>query len=141
MTASAFRQGNEAENWQSEPWKHMFSPVNRRFIRALVYVLVAGQLLLSAPIASAFSSNTATAASEMPCADSMPQPDDSKPCPCCPEGTVGVAACLSACTGSIASIPSLEIRVSRAPLVEASPLATVPIAEFADPPLKPPPIV
>lgn len=119
----------------------MFSLVNRRFIRALLYVLVAGQILLSAPIASAFSSNTSAAASEMPCADSMPQPDDSKPCPCCPEGTVGVAACLAACTGSIANIPSLEIRVSRAPLVQASPFAANPVAEFADPPLKPPPIV
>ena len=120
----------------------MFGLVNRRFIRTLVYVLVAGQVLLSAPIASAMGQGTGTgvASSEMPCADSMPQTDDSKPCPCCPDGTSSVAACLSACTASVAVLPTLVVHAVKTAALP-SPVATFPqIADLADPPLKPPPI-
>jgi hypothetical protein len=119
----------------------MFSLVNRRFIRTLIYVLVAGQVLLSAPIASAMGGNApSAAAAEMPCADSMPQTDDSTPCPCCPDGTSSMAACLSACTGSAATLPALAVNVVR-PVALPSPAVAFPqIADLADPPLKPPPI-
>ena len=92
MTLSTFWLGNDGKNWRSDPKKPMFSLVYRRFIRSLIYVLVAGQVLLSAPIASAMAGDTAAATSEMPCADSMPQTEDSEPCPCCLDGTVGAAA-------------------------------------------------
>ena len=118
----------------------MFSHVNRRFIRTLIYVLVAGQVLLSAPIASAMGNGANAATAEMPCADSMPQTDDSKPCPCCPDGTSSVAACLSACTASVAALPALAVNAVRT-VALPSPVAAFPqIADLADPPLKPPPI-
>jgi hypothetical protein len=119
----------------------MFLLVNRSFIRTLIYVLVAGQVLLSTPLASAMGGNTGAGAAEMPCADSMPQGDDSKPCPCCPDDTSSGAACLSACAGSVAapSAPAVQI-ISTA----AQPTPGLSLRQFADlsePPLKPPPIV
>jgi hypothetical protein len=118
----------------------MFSLVNRSFIRTLLYVLVAGQVLLSAPIASALGKGANAAAAEMPCADSMPPTDDSNPCPCCPDGTSSIAACLSACTASIAALPVLAVSVVRT-VALPSPVAAFPqITDLADPPLKPPPI-
>jgi hypothetical protein len=119
----------------------MFGLVNRRFIRTIVYVLVAGQALLSAPVVSAMASGATAVASEMPCADSMLQTDDSKPCPCCPEGTDGVAACLSACNASVAGFSALTVQIHRAPLLQAPMPAAVAVADLAEPPLKPPPIV
>lgn len=117
----------------------MFGHVNRRFFRTLIYVLVTGQLLLSAPMASAMGKG-ADAAAQIPCADSMPQSDDSKPCPCCPQGTSSIAACLSACAASVAALPGLAVSVVRA-VALPSPVAAFPqIADLADPPLKPPPI-
>lgn len=119
----------------------MFSLVNRRFIRSLIYVLVAGQVLLSAPIASAMAGDTAAATSEMPCADSMPQTEDSEPCPCCPDGTVGAAACLSACSASVAALSVLTVQILRAPALQTPMPICLPVADLSEPPLKPPPIV
>jgi hypothetical protein len=118
----------------------MFSLVNRRLVRTLLYVLVAGQVLLSAPIASAMSMGANAASAEMPCADSMPQADDSKPCPCCPDGTSSVAACLSACTAAAAALPALAVDAVRAATLPSPVAASPQIADLADPPLKPPPI-
>ena len=118
----------------------MFSLVNWRFIRTLIYVLVTGQALLSAPIVSAMGNAPSAGAAEMPCADSMPQMDDSKPCPCCPDGTSSMAACLSACAASVAPPPTPAAQAVRA-VALPSPVAVFPqIADLADPPLKPPPI-
>jgi hypothetical protein len=119
----------------------MFSPVNRRKLaRPLIYVLVAAQLLLSAPIVSAMAGEMASPAKDMACADMTPRTEDSKPCPCCPDGVMSMAACLSACAAAVAALPSVRIYLSA---VTAAP-AIVPrfasIAELADPPLKPPPI-
>lgn len=119
----------------------MFGHVNRRFIRTLIYVLVAGQVMLSAPLASAMGDDTSAVAAEMPCADSTPQTDDSKPCPCCPDGTVGAAACLSACTAFVAGLPVLTVQILHAPALQAAMPVALPVADFAEPPLKPPPIV
>jgi hypothetical protein len=119
----------------------MFSLVNRRFVRTVLYVLAAGQVLLSAPIASAIGNGATAATVEMPCADSMPRTDDSKPCPCCPDGVTSIAACLSACTASVAALPVLAVHAVNAVSLP-SPAAVFPqIADLADPPLKPPPIV
>jgi hypothetical protein len=119
----------------------MFVEVTRRLIRSLVYLLVLGQVLLSAPVTSALAGSGSSAATEMPCADSMPQTDDSKPCPCCPDGTAGVAACLSACTGSVAALSILTVQLIRVAAQAPVSPATIPAARSADPPLKPPPIV
>ena len=119
----------------------MFSLVNRRLIRTLIYVLVAGQALLSAPIASAMATGASAGAAEMPCAYSMTQADDSKPCPCCPDGTSSIAACLSACAVSVAALPAAAIHVVRSVALRAPAPAFPQIADLADPPLKPPPIV
>jgi hypothetical protein len=119
----------------------MFAYVNRRLIRSLVYLLVLGQVLLSAPAVAALGSLGSSAASEMPCADSMPQTDYSKPCPCCPDGTASVAACLSGCTGSVAALSNFTVRLIRVAAPAPASVATLPTAQIADPPLKPPPIV
>jgi hypothetical protein len=118
----------------------MFGLVNRRFIRTLIYGLVAGQVLLSAPVASAMGSGASAATAEMPCADSMPQADESNSCPCCPEGTSGVAACLSACTASVAALPTIAVQPQPTPAVPALAPAFLPAADLSEPPLKPPPI-
>ena len=107
----------------------------------LVVLLVVGQVLLSAPVTAAIASTGSSAASEMPCADSMPQTDHSKPCPCCPDGTTGAAACLSACTGSVAALSTLTVQLIRVAAQAPISVATIPAARIADPPLKPPPIV
>jgi hypothetical protein len=119
----------------------MFGIVNRRRIRSLIYVLVAGQLLLSAPIVTAMAPSTSGSAAEMPCADSMQNADDSKPCPCCPDGTASMAACLSACTATAATPPTFSIQVSQVITMPTIAGDFVYLAELADPPLKPPPIV
>ena len=119
----------------------MFSPVNRRIVRPLVYILAAAQLLLSAPIVTATTLPATNSATEMPCAASMPMVNDSKSCPCCPDGTKGMAACLSACTAAVAALPTLSIHVSRNATMPVITSAIVYRAEQADPPLKPPPIV
>ena len=119
----------------------MFSLVNRRLIHTLIYVLVAGQVLLSAPIASAMGNGASAGSTEMPCADSMLQTDDSKPCPCCPDGTASIAACLSACAASVAALPSPSVHIVRMIALPVSAAAFPQIADLADPPLKPPPIV
>ena len=64
---------NESTNWQSDDRKHMFGTVNRRLLRPLIFVLVAAQALLSAPLATAMSVGAASTSQEMPCADTMPQ--------------------------------------------------------------------
>jgi hypothetical protein len=141
VTIWATRPRNARENWRSEAKKHMFAHVNRRLLRSLVYLLVLGQVLLSAPVTAALATTGSAAATEMPCADSMPQTDPSKPCPCCPDGTTGVAACLSACMGSVAELSTLTVQPIRAAAQAPVSVATMPAARVADPPLKPPPIV
>jgi len=118
----------------------MFHDVNRRLFRSLIYVLVAGQLLLSAPMVSAMSAGQSAASSERPCADSMHHARDSHPCPCCPDQGKGDAACLSACTASVAATSSLQLpAVSTTHLPPPDDVA-VHTARASDPPLDPPPI-
>jgi hypothetical protein len=108
----------------------------KRSIRPLACVLIAAQLLLSAPVVSALTA--ASASDAMPCAGLMS--GDPEPCPCCPDGTESMAQCLSACTAAfvIAVKPSAIVPVSE-PSSASAPLF-VPLAVFAEPPIKPPPI-
>ena len=117
----------------------MFRIVNRRVLRTLIYVVVTAQILLSAPIATALARSGATSHAAAHCAGMMPSPDDSKPCPCCPDGA-DMAACLSACTATAGAVTVFAI--STAPLVFAVSRAPAFGREgaLADPPLKPPPI-
>ena len=127
----------------------MFRNVNRRLLRTLVYVLVTAQVLSFAPVAAAGVPEESSASTQMPCAatmadtmaDTTADKGDSKSCPCCPDGTKGVAACLSTCTASVGAIAALVIPVantSSGPIRVAFSTAR---ADLPDPPLKPPPIV
>jgi hypothetical protein len=136
---SRARQGTGFVSWQSDEGQHMVRHVKRSLFRTLIYVLVGGQVLLSAPVIASASLTTASA-SEMPCADMMPQQGDSTPCPCCPDGVTSVAACLSACTASVAVISTLMLpQVVTAAAPEPA-FLSAPLPLSADPPLDPPPI-
>ena len=120
--------------------------MKRRF-RPLIYILAAAQLLLAAPITSAASPATSHH-SAMPCADSMPAHDNghgnkdgSGDCPCCPDGAMDMAACLSACTLAHASIATILFTSTPSHSIAASAPAFVPVVDVNDPPLKPPPII
>ena len=116
----------------------MLGPVKRRFLRILVPVLVAAQLLSLAPMSWASS---AAAAGGMHCAGMMmPSADDSEPCPCCPDGMTK-AACLAACAAHAAVIPSFFVPMSSTTFEPVRIATFLPRTETADPPLKPPPIV
>ena len=119
----------------------MVGLVNKRLIRPLVCLLVAGQLLLSAPMVPAMAPASGSDPAEMPCADSMPRAADTDSCPCCPDGVSDLAACLSACAASVGSISSLVVPVVSMTAVPTVAAAIVHVATAADPPLKPPPIV
>jgi len=113
--------------------------VTRSFIRRVIYCLVAGQALLSAPMVNAMTGGAPAAGHEMPCADSMSAADADR-CPCCPDGDRGVAACLTSCTAMVAPMATLVIPAVVKTTVFPSSEAQVPRARASDPPLKPPPI-
>src|SRR5690242_17890261 len=95
----------------------MVARVNRRSIRKLALVLVAAQLLCAPPIASALAALASATAGGAHCAELMPAGESSGKgsdhCPCCPDGGMNVAACLSACTASVGWISNLEFGVTR----------------------------
>lgn len=113
----------------------MFGLVKR--YRLLVHVLVAAQLLLSAPVVTALTASTP--GSTPPCADMM-MTGDSHPCPCCPDDVSSIAQCLSACTQAASQVGSTTPSITRhsPPLASAPAFNPLPVA--ADPPIKPPPI-
>ncbi|HEX6638315.1 MAG TPA: hypothetical protein VF033_11725 [Steroidobacteraceae bacterium] len=110
--------------------------MDRRFLRKLMYALIAVQIIAAPPVAGAF----AKLMPDAHCASSMPAGVDQDSCPCCPEGVTNMVSCLSACTASAGAIPSLEIpapctiilRVAVSPFLHR----TAP----SEPPLDPPPI-
>jgi hypothetical protein len=108
----------------------------KTFIRPLLYVLIAAQLLLSAPVVSALTA--ASASNAMPCADMVM--GDTEPCPCCPEGTESMAQCLSACAAAIGCVTAHSGFVSEPEPSSSSAPLFAPLAVFAEPPIKPPPI-
>jgi hypothetical protein len=108
----------------------------KRFIRPLLYVLIAAQLLLSAPVVSALTA--APGSSAMPCAGMMI--GETEPCPCCPEGSESMAQCLSACTAAFGIVAAHSGVAPAAASSSASAPLFAPLAVFAEPPIKPPPI-
>jgi hypothetical protein len=115
----------------------MFAVVKRR-LRPVIFLLVAAQLLLSAPVVNAMAAFASSHGVAAPCAGDMPSHRDD--CPCCPDGAASIATCLAACTPLVGALPVIEI-------APASPSESTPIAAIAanvggidDPPLKPPPI-
>jgi hypothetical protein len=117
----------------------MLNLVIRRHFRRIVFLLVAAQVLLSAPVGSALAS-MAAAADSSHCAGMMPPGDHAESCPCCPDGETGTAACLSACMASAGAIAAFVLPRTHAAIVPAAPLPLVHRADLADPPLNPPPI-
>jgi hypothetical protein len=118
----------------------MVHRVKRRLTRALIFALVTGQVLLSAPVVAATAA-VGGYASEMPCADSMPQAEDSKPCPCCPDSPFGAATCLAACSASVGAISTYVWSHVATAAMPALAEPTVRLVLLADPPIKPPPII
>ena len=107
----------------------------------LIHVLVAAQLLLSAPVVSAVTSDSAaTSSAGMLCADSMPAMADGDSCPCCPDGVENPAGCLTACMAMVGAIPMAPSPPAAAEAARAITPLAVPLAHAAEPPLKPPPI-
>jgi hypothetical protein len=103
----------------------------KRWHRILVQVLVVAQLLSAAPFASALSAPSHGDA--VPCADTHD-------CPCCPDGTGSVAACLSACVAAVGITPSFSLSLARAETPRATLPVVVALTRLSDPPTKPPPI-
>jgi hypothetical protein len=101
-------------------------------------VLVAAQVFLSAPVASAFAA-MASADGGHHCAE-MESAAHMGDCPCCPEGDSGTAACLSACTASLGAIAVFSFVSPPAVHARADLPLSSPRARLAEPPLKPPPI-
>jgi hypothetical protein len=108
----------------------------KRLLRPLLYVLIAAQLLLSAPVVSALTAASATNA--VSCADM--RMGDTEPCPCCPEGAESMAQCLSGCTAAFGFVVAHSGFVSEPESSSASAPLFAPLAVFAEPPIKPPPI-
>jgi hypothetical protein len=108
--------------------------------RSLIYVLIAAQVLLSAPVVAAMSASAGATAAKMPCADSMTPAPDSQPCPCCTDGDT-VAKCLSTCTAAVGMISSVKVLHLSFSFENAPAPHSVSLPVSADPPLKPPPIV
>jgi hypothetical protein len=121
--------------------------VTRRFVRILVHVLVAAQVLLGAPVANAFvddvpaAAHAGDAAGSSHCADMMA--DDSEPasCPCCPDGSTDMTSCFSHCLGTPAAMHNLAFMSTASDSVAPASPALIHPAALAEPPLKPPPIV
>lgn len=111
----------------------------RRKFRPLVYLLVAMQLLLSAPMASALTKQALTQAAAI--ADTSAHGDhEADDCPCCPDNVTTSLDCLAACApvGAFpASVFLLSIHSTVPLAVAPTPVIYTPLA---DPPLKPPPI-
>lgn len=110
-----------------------------RILRRLAFLLIATQLLLSAPVASAYAA-IAAGADGANCAEMMNAGDSAEPCPCCRDAALGVAACLGACTASVGFFVTFTLPPVRSGSEPAEIKPLIHRADLADPPLKPPPI-
>jgi len=112
----------------------------KRRLRPLIYLLVAAQLLLSAPVVNALAAVPASDAETMECAGHMSATQHADGCPCCPDGAGTHASCLAACTAHVGAMPSLLLpeiaNTTAAPVTRLVDTA----GAIDDPPLKPPPI-
>jgi hypothetical protein len=115
--------------------------VMSRHFRALIHVLVAAQVLLSAPVVAAVTNSPDSAGmSGMPCDDLMPATADGDPCPCCPDGVDSAASCLSACVAALGAISALTLPAVVTTSSTSIATTQTSVACAAEPPLKPPPI-
>jgi hypothetical protein len=117
----------------------MLVPMNR-LLCTLVYVLIAAQAMAFSPMTPELTRAQADPGSQMACGDAMPAGGDSDPCPCCPDGVMDAAACLSACTAMVGAISTFAAFVpgsASEPIIDAT---TLPRLTNSDPPLDPPPI-
>jgi hypothetical protein len=117
--------------------------VNRRFVRILVHVLIAAQVLLGAPVVNAYVGAVAASsqAGDTHCADMAPDEGDAAPCPCCPEGITDMTSCFTSCLATPAAVHSFAFVPASREFAAADSAATLHTAALAEPPLKPPPIV
>lgn len=112
-----------------------------RVIRPWVLALVAVQLLLNAPLASAWSAGSPVEEStSMPCDDVESAEHHSKHCPCCPDGATSTLDCQTACAAGLAMLPVAQQFLSSAVAVPVEERKTLSFHPPADPPLNPPPI-
>jgi len=113
--------------------------VHKRWIKPLIHLLVAAQLLLAVP-ANAWVRADATNEASQPC-DTMMQAMEAGDCPCCPDGVASMKDCLASCTLAAATVATC---VSRAPVpipaIRVASANAPPFKSYSAPPLKPPPI-
>jgi hypothetical protein len=125
----------------------MVSPVHKRLLKPLVYLVAVAQLLLAVPasaVAPADPGSTAlaSAASVSSNCEAMAGMGGSDECPCCPDGVDSMSACLASCSVGAVSAPTHQFAARLfAPSVRVERAPSVPFNSLSDPPLKPPPIV
>ena len=102
----------------------------------LIVVLALQMVLAPALFAASMSANAASPASH--CPDQMQH--SGQPCPCCPDGGVMVAGCMSLCTAfaSTGVMPVSPLKLIPGPAI---PFDEPISATQTYPPLNPPPIV
>jgi hypothetical protein len=110
----------------------------RRFRRPVVHLLVAAQLLLSAPMANAF--DLLAQGEAVPCMERMAAVSDGPDCPCCPDGSQSLAGCLSTCLAAAAITPTILASTALSGHPETCRTQVTAAFRSAEPPLKPPPI-
>ncbi len=121
--------------------------MTRRFIRTLVHILVAAQVLLGAPAVNAYAPAASAAAqsNDEHCAGMMaqdaPRTGNEPACPCCPEGGTQEASCFSSCLATPGASPGLASSAVRRISAAPASVTSVQPASLSEPPLKPPPIV
>ena len=114
--------------------------MSRALLRRLVYALVAMQLLLAAPVASAMAQSAALEAARASVQHEAMPGSESEPCHCCPDDATEMAACVSFCGTAAALLPEVATGLARSASVPARSFNATSHALPADPPLKPPPI-
>lgn len=132
-----------SRNWWAGQMGRIFGAVKPRRIRPLVYVMVALQLLLSVPMAPAWAAGVTAetdVARSMPCDGTMPAEQQSKHCPCCPDGAVDLLECHAACAASVAVFLVNHLVLANTAAIPSAEPQPVNFLPLADPPLKPPPI-
>jgi hypothetical protein len=91
--------------------------VRTRWVKPLVFLLVAAQLLLAAPV-NTFSRVLATDSSSHAC-DTMTPAADPGHCPCCPDGPESMNDCLATCVLGAAAVAMLMAEFGAGMMTEA----------------------
>jgi hypothetical protein len=120
----------------------MVSPVRKRLLKPLVYLVAVAQLLLAVPASAVAPANSSSAASTSINCEEMAGMGGGDECPCCPDGVDSMSACLVSCSVGALSAPTHQFAARLfAPSVRVEPVPSAPFNSLSDPPLKPPPIV